>query len=56
MKCCVGVPETDGSNIPTCSYNVLYREKDQRFADKDMLNRMEKTRPMVSLPMVASGS
>ena len=52
MKCCVGVPETDGSNIPTCSYNVLYREKDQRFADKEMLQRMEKTRPMVALPMV----
>ncbi len=23
----------DGSNIPTCSYNVLYRERDARFAD-----------------------
>ena len=37
MKCCVGVPEVDGSNIPTCSYNVLYRERDQRFADPAML-------------------
>jgi hypothetical protein len=45
MKCSVGVPETDGSNIPTCSYNVLYREKDQRFADKGMLDRMAETRP-----------
>jgi hypothetical protein len=52
MKCCVGVPETDGSNIPTCSYNVLYREKDQRFADPDMLRRMERTRPGMSLPLV----
>jgi uncharacterized radical SAM superfamily Fe-S cluster-containing enzyme len=52
MKCCVGVPETDGSNIPTCSYNVLYREKDQRFADKEMLERMDVTRPRVALPMV----
>lgn len=52
MKCCVGVPETDGSNIPTCSYNVLYREKDQRFADHEMLERMERTRPRVSLPLV----
>ena len=26
MKCSIGVPEVDGSNIPTCSYNVLYRE------------------------------
>jgi len=45
MKCCVGVPETDGSNIPTCSYNVLYREKDARFADDAMLARMRATRP-----------
>lgn len=52
MKCCVGVPEVDGSNIPTCSYNVLYREKDQRFADADMLQRMEDTRPRLSLPLV----
>ena len=28
MKCPVGVPQDDGGNIPTCSYNVLYREKD----------------------------
>ncbi len=40
MKCCVGVPETDGTNIPTCSYNVLYREKDKRFADPKMIERM----------------
>ncbi len=53
MKCCVGVPEVDGSNIPTCSYNVLYREKDQRFADPEMLQRMERTRPAaLSLPLV----
>ena len=25
--------ELDGTNIPTCSYNVLYRENDPRFAD-----------------------
>jgi uncharacterized radical SAM superfamily Fe-S cluster-containing enzyme len=52
MKCCVGVPETDGSNIPTCSYNVLYREKDGRFADPKKLERMEKSRPGLSLPVV----
>jgi 7,8-dihydro-6-hydroxymethylpterin dimethyltransferase len=45
MKCPVGVPQADGGNIPTCSYNVLYREKDQRFADPKMLNRMTLTRP-----------
>ncbi|MDP7249254.1 MAG: radical SAM protein [Planctomycetota bacterium] len=44
MKCCVGVPSTDGSNIPTCSYNVLYREEDARFADPHMLERMEESR------------
>ena len=45
MKCCVGVPEADGTNIPTCSYNVLYREKDKRFADPEMIERMNRTRP-----------
>jgi tetraether lipid synthase len=48
MKCCVGVPAPDGSNIPTCSYNVLYREKDPRFADVKMLERMAITRPHAS--------
>src|SRR5947209_14922373 len=55
MKCCVGVPEADGSNIPTCSYNVLYREKDRRFAAPEMLRRMEQTRPRLSLPTVTAG-
>jgi hypothetical protein len=45
MKCPVGVPEVDGTNIPTCTYNVLYRERDARFADPAMLERMERTRP-----------
>ncbi len=40
MKCPVGVPQEDGGNIPTCSYNVLYREKDHRFAEPKMLQRM----------------
>lgn len=53
MKCCVGVPAADGSNIPTCSYNVLYREKDPRFADAEMLARMNATRPR-PLPVVAT--
>jgi len=54
MRCSVGVPEVDGSNIPTCSYNVLYRERDARFADPDMINRMESTRPAQrrSLPVL----
>ncbi len=33
MRCSIGVPEPDGTNIPTCAYNVLYREKDPRFAN-----------------------
>jgi uncharacterized radical SAM superfamily Fe-S cluster-containing enzyme len=45
MKCPVGVPQEDGGNIPTCSYNVLYRENDGRFADPKMLQRMIATRP-----------
>ncbi len=50
MKCCVGVPSPDGTNIPTCSYNVLYREKDHRFADPEMLARMKATRPLPLAP------
>jgi uncharacterized radical SAM superfamily Fe-S cluster-containing enzyme len=45
MKCSIGVPDVDGSNIPTCAYNVLYRERDPRFADASMLKRMTETRP-----------
>jgi uncharacterized radical SAM superfamily Fe-S cluster-containing enzyme len=45
MKCSVGVPDVDGSNIPTCSYNILYREKDARFANPEMLARMNDARP-----------
>lgn len=44
MKCCVGVPGPDGTNIPTCSYNVLYREKDPRFTSQEMLERMGHSR------------
>lgn len=39
-QCSIGVPGEDGSNIPTCAYNVLYREEDRRFADPSMLDRM----------------
>lgn len=31
-QCCVGVPEPDGGNTPTCSYNILYRGRDERFS------------------------
>jgi len=33
-QCCVGVPSADGGNVPTCSYNILYRERDPRFSTK----------------------
>jgi hypothetical protein len=29
-RCCVGMPGPDGSNVPSCAYNVLYRERDAR--------------------------
>ena len=35
-QCCVGVPSADGGNIPTCSYNILYRERDARFSEARM--------------------
>ena len=53
-QCCVGVPSPDGTNIPTCSYNVLYREKDPRFADNRMLERMAQARAK-KLPVMATG-
>ncbi|MEI7893516.1 MAG: radical SAM protein [Myxococcales bacterium] len=31
LKCSIAVPEADGSSIPTCSYNILYRGRDPRF-------------------------
>jgi len=36
QRCCVAVPDPDGSAIPTCAYNVLYRERDPRFTDRAM--------------------
>ncbi len=33
-QCCVSVPSADGGSIPTCSYNILYRERDRRFAER----------------------
>lgn len=30
-QCCVGIVNPDGTNLPSCSYNVLYRERDTRF-------------------------
>ncbi|HUS33506.1 MAG TPA: radical SAM protein [Kofleriaceae bacterium] len=33
-QCCVGIREPDGTNIPSCAYNTLYRDRDARFAEK----------------------
>lgn len=49
MKCCVGVPEADGTNIPTCSYNILYREKDRRFATEEQMQTMDHKRRRLPL-------
>jgi uncharacterized radical SAM superfamily Fe-S cluster-containing enzyme len=34
MHCCVGVPDASGGIIPTCSYNVMHRERDPRFSPR----------------------
>ncbi len=31
-QCCVGIREPDGTNIPSCAYNILYRDRDARFS------------------------
>ncbi len=31
-QCCVGIREPNGTNIPSCAYNVLYRDRDSRFS------------------------
>ncbi len=36
-QCCVGVPAADGGNIPTCSYNILYRGRDPRFSKRQLV-------------------
>jgi uncharacterized radical SAM superfamily Fe-S cluster-containing enzyme len=33
-QCCVGIREPDGTNVPSCAYNVLYRDRDARFAER----------------------
>lgn len=30
-QCCVGMPDAHGFNVPSCAYNILYRERDARF-------------------------
>lgn len=33
-QCCVAVPDSEDHNVPTCAYNILYRERDPRFASR----------------------
>ncbi len=33
-QCCVSMPAADGTSVPSCAYNVLYRERDARFAPR----------------------
>jgi 7,8-dihydro-6-hydroxymethylpterin dimethyltransferase len=33
-QCPVGIREPDGTNIPSCAYNTIYRDRDMRFAAK----------------------
>ena len=33
-QCCVGIREPEGTNIPSCAYNVLYRNRDGRFQQR----------------------
>ena len=35
-QCCVGVPGADGGNVPTCSYNILYRGRDSRYSREEL--------------------
>ena len=32
-QCCVGIREPDGRSIPSCAYNILYRDRDARFSE-----------------------
>ena len=33
---CVGVPDPEGGNVPTCSYNILYRGRDSRYSREEL--------------------
>ena len=33
-QCCVGIREPDGTNVPSCAYNTIYRDRDARFAER----------------------
>jgi len=36
-QCCIGMPDAHGRNIPSCAYNVLYRQQDARFVPSDLV-------------------
>ncbi len=35
-QCCVSIVEPDGQTVPSCAYNVLYRNRDVRFVAKPL--------------------
>ncbi len=35
-QCCVGIVGPDGQNIPSCAYNVIYRNRDPRFMKRPL--------------------
>jgi 7,8-dihydro-6-hydroxymethylpterin dimethyltransferase len=45
-QCCVGIREPDGRNIPSCAYNVLYRERDERFTGS---TASKQAQPLITL-------
>ena len=59
-QCCVGIREPDGSNIPSCAYNILYRDRDTRFnvapgAPLDTLGDGRIGQPRALVPTLGSG-
>jgi 7,8-dihydro-6-hydroxymethylpterin dimethyltransferase len=53
-QCCDSNCYADGSTIPVCNYNVLYREKEQRFMTKAKTWGTREGRR--SLPLIQAGS
>ena len=55
VECCDSNCYPDGSSIPVCNYNVLYREKEQHFnlAPRSRNGREGGQKSFRSLPIVA---
>lgn len=50
VRCSISVPEQDGSTVPTCAYNVLYRDRDARFAGPEAAARAREAWPVARAP------